>query len=102
MSKKILLGAVVIAIITYNLYDFIKVKNHTEEANLKRCMDQFIQNTKVTESIARKYCDCAIESLASKYEGTTLSSSEIKEKERTALQSCYEQAVASEELNRTE
>ena len=75
----------------------MKAKNEIYHSEVKTCMTQFIQNTGVSKSIARKYCDCALESLRNKYKDSKLSGSQIREKENEVLQGCYDQATASEE-----
>lgn len=96
MNKKLLLIILVVVIIGYNVIDFIRVKKHKNDSDLKQCVNQFVENNKVTESIAQKYCECVLESLQTKYKNSNLSSDEIKEKEKTVFQNCYDQAVASE------
>ena len=95
-QSKIIAWTIVLVIISYNVYDFIKVKNETQDAAIKKCMDKFIQNTGVSETIARKYCDCAIESLKTKYLDSKVPPSQIIESEKDVLQGCYDQAIGSE------
>lgn len=98
MSKqnKIIGLLIILAIVSYNIYDYIKVKNEISDSEVHACMTKFIQNTEVSESIARKYCNCAIESLRNKYKDSKLSGEQIRENEKEVLQDCYDQATSSE------
>lgn len=86
---------IIIVVISYNIYDFIKAKNDRNESDVRKCMTQFIQNTSVSEPIARSYCDCALEKLRSKYEHSELPGDQIRENEKELLQGCYDQAIIS-------
>ncbi|NUY82776.1 hypothetical protein HUK80_17895 [Flavobacterium sp. MAH-1] len=94
-SKTIFL-LIILAVVSYNIYDYFKAKNEVSESEMNRCISQFMQNSNVSESIAKKYCDCAIESLKKKYKDSKLSGDQIRENEKEVLQDCYEKASESE------
>jgi hypothetical protein len=93
MKKSRIALVVVIAVLVYNAYDFIKALNNKETENLDRCVKTFIKNTKSSNPVAEKYCKCAIRSLEERYEGSNANKSEIIAKERMVLEDCYNNAV---------
>ena len=95
-QSKTVAFVIIIAIISFNIYDFIKAKKNNKESDIKSCMTKFIQKNSVSESVARKYCDCALESVGTKYKNSKLSANQIRENEKELLQSCYNQAISAE------
>jgi hypothetical protein len=61
MNKKKVSIIIVVLVLAYNAFDFLKTLHNSEVAKLEKCKEAFIKNTNASDLIAEKYCECAME-----------------------------------------
>lgn len=84
---------IVILVIGYNVYDYFKVKNIMRNDEIEQCSEKFrITNPEIDKKIADKYCECTIEKLGNKYNGSNDGSEKILENEQSIMQDYFDKA----------